>query len=69
MERCVHGAKATLPECRKLERLEMSTVMSCDVVASHSLFAGLFNESGTKYPEFAALVPEISKVARAAVAA
>ena len=43
--------------------------VSCDVVASHPLFAELFNEIGTKYPEFAALVPEITEVARAVVAA
>ena len=43
--------------------------VSCDVVVSHSLFAGLFNERGTKYPEFAALVTEISKMARAGVEA
>ena len=41
---------------------------SCDVVASHPLFAGLFKKMNSKYPEHAALVPEISKVARAAVA-
>ena len=40
----------------------------CDVVASQSLFAGLFKEISVKYPELAALVPEISKVAWAAVA-
>ena len=41
---------------------------SCDVVASHPLFVGLFKEISAKYSELAALFPEISKVARAAVA-
>ena len=40
----------------------------CDMVASHPLLAGLFKEISAKYPELAALVPQISKVARAAVA-
>ena len=39
-----------------------------DVVASHPLFASLFKEISVKYPQLEALVPEISKVARAAVA-
>ena len=41
---------------------------SCDVVASHPLFAGPCKYMNSNYPELAALVPEISKVARAAVA-
>ena len=40
----------------------------CDVVAFHPLFAGLFKEISAKYPELAALVLDISQVARAAVA-
>ena len=40
-----------------------------NVVASHTLFAELFKEIGEKYPKFATLVPEITKVAKAVVAA
>ena len=48
---------------------EIHSQASYDVVASHPLFAELSKEIGAKYPELAALVPEISKVAKAVVAA
>ena len=56
-----------MQEHEKVE--EINSQASCDVVASHPLFAELFKEIGAKYPELAALVPEISKVAKAVVVA
>ena len=43
---------------------DINSQASCDVVASHPLLAELSKEIGAKYPELAALVPEISKVAK-----
>ena len=56
-----------MQEDEKVE--EINSQASCDVMASHALFAKLSKEIGGKYPELAALIPEISKVAKAVVAA
>ena len=56
-----------MQEDEKVE--EINSQASCDVVASHQLFAELFKEIGAKYLELAALVPEFSKVTKAVVAA
>ena len=55
-----------MQEDEKVE--DINSQASCDVVASHPLFAEVFKEIGTKYPELAALVPEIFKVAKAVAA-
>ena len=69
-EKCVHGPTPTFPGGRKTKEVEeIKSQASCDVVASHPLFAELFKEIGAKYPELAALVPQISKVAKAVVSA
>ena len=67
VERCVDFATATLAAQEHGSSGDGVNEESCDVVASHPLFAGLFKEISAKCPELAALVPEISKVGRAAV--
>ena len=66
--RRVDGASVTLAGRGSVAVQVSVPTTTGDVVASHPLFASLFKEISAKYPEPAALLPEISKVVRAAVA-